>query len=167
MNAIRSIGIWVAVLGCSNWAHAVTKGFALHLQGARIPVYSSPQADAYPTLELTADTRVVAYHVAGDFVGIRPPAGSYSWVVMDRVQRTSNPSIGIVLGDKVPAYVGAAGGIPRSLVSHVKLNKGERVRILGVRSVRLVEGAGVEVVRHGHDAVGSGWSRTVGLERRH
>ncbi|MGQ9604598.1 MAG: SH3 domain-containing protein [Thermogutta sp.] len=67
----------------------------------------------------------------GGWCAIRPPEGSYSWVLADAAQLLPN-GLAKVVRPGVPSYVGGAEVPDRSL-SHVTLQEGELLEVLDVR----------------------------------
>jgi len=90
---------------------------------------------AYPTTGYLAfGSEVDVYrHDPGGWCAIRPPEGSYSWVLADAAQLLPN-GLAKVLRPGVPSYVGGVEVPDRSL-SHVTLQEGELLEVLDARRV--------------------------------
>jgi hypothetical protein len=107
---------------------------------------AGPGDDFYPTVRLAAGAEVEVWAVdpAGEYVAVRPPAGSFSWLRAADVDRaaaaTGGPSpsdLGIVVTDGAVARVGSQLNDLRH-VAQVALEAGERVRVL--EEVRIPQG---------------------------
>ncbi len=90
---------------------------------------------AYPvTGYLAFGSEVEVYrHDPGGWCAIRPPQGSYSWVLADAVQLLPN-GLAKVTRSGVPSYVGGVD-VPDRRLSHVALQDGELLEVLGVQQI--------------------------------
>lgn len=98
----------------------------VHAESAR--VFSGPGEQYYQTGAVAAGEEVEVHRVVGDFVGVRPPDGSFSWVPGVDIA-DAGPGAGRVLRDGTPCRVGSVTSDLRNVV-HVRLQRGERVRVL-------------------------------------
>lgn len=107
--------------------------YVAEIIGDDVYIRSGPGTNYYPCSKLSKADKVT---VAGSQFGwsrIVPPAGSFSWISTQYVSiDPSNPNIGIVTGDGVRVYVGSDyRELIRSTTTQLKLNKGEKVRLMG------------------------------------
>ncbi len=105
------------------------------------------RAQYYATAELPTGSPVEVYeHTSKEFCAIRPPQGSFSWLPASAVEMIEE-GVGEVKRDALPARVGSLMH-PRRDVVHVRLDEGERVRVLaeaevdGVRWLQIAPPAG-------------------------
>lgn len=127
---LASTGLSPCVAGDEKPYHAVVKpGGAQVLAGAG-PHY-------YQTAELPEGSQVEVYqHSDSGYCAIRPPEGSFSWVPASAVQMLED-GVGEVVRDNAPSRVGSLLHQRRDAV-HVRLNKGERVRVLAQTEIENV-----------------------------
>lgn len=93
-------------------------------------------AEGYATSELAAGSLVAILQTKGDWVAIKPPPGSFSWVAGSQVDVPSDEGgLARVSGEEVKAYVGTIFEQER-LGWQVKLKHGEAVEIRGKKVVR-------------------------------
>ena len=93
-------------------------------------VRSGPGKQFYPTGQLKRGTRVTVHrHDPGGWYMIAPPAGSFSWIRAEYVQKTA-PNRGIILENNVVVRVGSAFGDETREVEQVRLSKNDQVQIL-------------------------------------
>lgn len=104
-------------------------------------VRSGPGKQHYPTSRLSRGERVVVHRVDhNDWYAITPPAGSFSWVQAEYIQKILN-NRGKVLSDRVIAFIGSSLAQERSNYQRT-LNRGDEVVILG--EVRLPTSQGMK-----------------------
>lgn len=72
-------------------------------------------------------------HDPGGWCAIRPPDGSYSWVLADAAQLLPN-GLAKVIRPGVPSYVGGVE-VPDRNLSHVTLRQGELLEVLDARRI--------------------------------
>ena len=113
-------------------AGAATFPYKAHVVSNQARVRGGP-GQAYPvTGHLAFGSEVDVYrHDPGGWCAIRPPEGSYSWVLADAAQLLPN-GLAKVVRPGVPSYVGGTEVPDRSL-SHVTLQEGELLEVLDVR----------------------------------
>jgi hypothetical protein len=95
-------------------------------------VRSGPGKNYYPTEKLVRGSEVEVYrHDPGGWFAIRPPQGSFSWVLAaDLRVLPDRPGVAEVAKDHTLAFVGSRFSDVRD-VRQVKLDRGELVEILG------------------------------------
>lgn len=104
-------------------------------------VRSGPGKRYYPTSSLKPGERVtVRRHDPGGWYMIDPPAGSFSWIRADYVQK--NGHTGTVTEPNVVARVGSAVEPDRRDVEQIRLSRGDNVTIIGEQTF-VVEGRAV------------------------
>jgi SH3-like domain-containing protein len=92
---------------------------------------SGPGQDYYAADALRKGDRLEVYRVdEGGWCAVRPPAGSFSWVLAEHLRMTDTPKVAEVTGDDVLAYVGSRVRKQRDVVQ-VQLNRGEFVEVVG------------------------------------
>lgn len=103
-------------------------------------VYSGPGRRFYSTEKLPRGTRIEIYRrdVAG-WLAIRPPEGSFSWVVADHVEIGDEPNQAIVV-EQTPSWIGTAAERVREHKHHLMLEPGEELTVLGKREVPQEDG---------------------------
>ncbi|MEN1680890.1 MAG: hypothetical protein AAGJ46_14980 [Planctomycetota bacterium] len=102
--------------------------FAAVVTADAAPVLSGPGAQYYQTGVAAKGETVEVHRVVGDFLGVRPPDGAFSWAPGVDIA-DAEPGFGRVLRDGTPSRVGSVTSDRRNVV-HVRLQKGERVRVL-------------------------------------
>lgn len=94
-----------------------------------VALRSGPGKTYYATTTLyEGDTVEVYRHDPGGWYAVRPPQGSFSWVLADQV-RLVDGQLGIVEGHEVVARVGTDHGDTRDVIQ-VRLDQGEEVVVL-------------------------------------
>ena len=97
-------------------------------------VRSGPKRNAYVTDRLGRGAEVEVYRRREDgWIGIRPPADQYSLVRASDLELTEDDSIAEVVSNDAKAWVGTDFADSVKLESHVVLQQGEFVEILGSR----------------------------------
>ena len=96
-------------------------------------IRSGPGTQYYSCGKLNKVDRVKVVSTQFSWSHIVPPVGSFSWISMQYVSiDPNNPDIGIVTGDAVRVYAGSEHIKPiHSTTLQGKLNKGDKVRLLG------------------------------------
>ena len=103
-------------------------------------VRSGPGNHYYPTEKVHAGTQVEVHrHDPGGWCAIRPPEGSFSWVP-GRHLKPGEEDLAEVTGDRVPVGVGSRFSDIRH-ATHVRLDRGELVAVLGKKEIDLGFGA--------------------------
>jgi SH3-like domain-containing protein len=97
--------------------------------GKGVSVRSGPGLKYYATDFLEPGSTVDIYDDRGEWLAIRPPQGSFSWVPARHVTITENPRIGTVNNVDVPCRVGTRYSHAHD-VEFVRLKKGENVGLV-------------------------------------
>lgn len=96
-------------------------------------VRSGPGPNFYPTDKLRKGDKVTVHrHDPGGWCMITPPAGSFSWIRAEHVQR-SGESAGVLKQNNVVVHVGSALSADEFTTIQGSLSKGDAVQILGER----------------------------------
>lgn len=98
-----------------------------------VDVRSGPGTDYYRCGKLNKADQVRVIASKYSWSHIAPPAGSFSWVSLRHVVLDpQDPSTGIVKSETVRVYAGSEERIPiRSTTVQLKLNKGDKVKLIG------------------------------------
>ncbi|MBC7852843.1 MAG: hypothetical protein IAF94_05355 [Pirellulaceae bacterium] len=104
-------------------------------------VRAGPGQRFYVTQELEPGTHVEVYRRdAGDWLAIRPPEGSFSWIPQADLEMTEEPGIAEVIAPEARSWLGSRAERIREHKSHVTLSAGERVEVIGKKQVEGAEG---------------------------
>jgi hypothetical protein len=127
------------VLAAHSWAAEDFPHEAVVLeQGGE--VRAGPGRRFYVTQELEPGTEVEVYRrEAGDWLAIRPPEGSFSWIPEADLEMTEEPGVAEIRAEEARSWLGSRAERIREHKTHVTLARGERVEVLGKKQV---EGAG-------------------------
>ena len=99
------------------------------VKGTQAFALSGPGIGYYPTSEVPRGQQVKIVRKSDAWLAIEPPAGSFSWILGDFLRENADGTA-IVTMDSATVYVGSAL-IDARHVTQVKLNKGDRVQLLG------------------------------------
>lgn len=110
--------------------------YKAQIVGSGVYVRSGPAIQYYYTTQVSQPQVVTVVGNVYSWYKIVPPKGSFSWVRKDEVMiDTENPGMGIITGDNVRIWAGRSGIAPEDSTSlQVKLNKGDKVKLLGEES---------------------------------
>ena len=104
-------------------------------------VRAGPGQRFYVTQELEPGTRVEVYRrEAGDWLAIRPPEGSFSWIPQADLEMTEEPGIAEISSEEAKSWLGSRAERIKEHKSHVTLARGERVEVLGKKQVEDADG---------------------------
>jgi uncharacterized protein YgiM (DUF1202 family) len=119
--------------GEPNLADAPSYPYDALITGDRVKIRSGPGTNFYHCGFLNKGDRVTVVARQFSWSRIVPPAGTFSWIAEQYVQKDpDNPGIGIVTGNSVRVYAGS--DYERAMYSTTKqglLDKGEKVKLLG------------------------------------
>lgn len=108
-------------------------------------VRCGPGRRFYATMRLPKGATVEVYrHDAEEWLAIRPPEGSFSWIPARQVERTATPQVGRVLLEGTVAWVGSSVTKVQQHKWQVRLERSERLRILGEESISMGPGFATE-----------------------
>lgn len=100
------------------------------------PIQSGPQADFYPTDRLPQGEQVEVYRVDNkDWLAIRPPRDSFSWVRAEHLELTESGTRARVINTPAKTRVGSRLGDIHD-IEYISLNKGEVLELLGTKILR-------------------------------
>lgn len=107
-------------------------------------VRSGPGKQFYPTTQLKRGDRVKVFrHDPGGWYMVAPPAGSFSWIRAEYIQKTG-PNRGLITENNVIVRVGSTFGDETRQVEQVRLSKNDQVEILEEKALATSNGP----VRH-------------------
>ncbi|MCA9241934.1 MAG: hypothetical protein KDA37_17105 [Planctomycetales bacterium] len=137
MSPARPFAILAALLlplGSAASALAATFPYQATVAAPSASVFAGPGEQYYVAAELPPGAAVEVYEeTASGFCAVRPPEGSFSLITAADV-RIDEDGVGVITRDQAPSRVGSLLHARRDAV-HVRLNKGERVRVLGEQVV--------------------------------
>jgi len=109
--------------------------YIAEVTGNDVYIRSGPGTHYYDCGKLNKGDRVKVVGRQFSWARIVPPQGSFSWISSQYVSvDPENPSVGIVTGDAVRVYAGSEHVRPiHSTTLQLKLNRGDRVKLLGER----------------------------------
>ena len=138
LRDLMTIGLLV-LAAISYAADESPYGAVVLEQGAE--VRAGPGRRFYVTQELEPGTHVEVYRRdAGDWLAIRPPEGSFSWIPQTDLEMTEEPGIAEIISEEAHSWLGSRAERIREHKSHVTLSAGERVEVLGKKQVEGAEG---------------------------
>lgn len=107
-------------------------------------VRSGPGKQYYPTSQLKRGDRVTVHrHDPGGWYMVAPPAGSFSWIRAEYIQKSA-PNRGLITENNVIVRVGSRFGDETRQVEQVRLSKNDQVEILEEKTLATSNGP----VRH-------------------
>jgi len=134
MRLQLAVLVAVTVSVAPTTAAGQTFPYKARIIGHEVYVRSGPGEDFYPTGKLREGAEVEVYrHDPGDWLAIRPPKGSFSWV-SGRHLKPGRDGLAEVTGDRVAARVGSELSDLRDVIE-VRLERGETVEVLGTKQV--------------------------------
>jgi hypothetical protein len=140
MWRLLSIAAWLALI-CPALAGAEDDlPVAAVVAVAEAEIYSGPVGPRYVTQTLARGTPVEVYDRQGDWLAIRPPEGSFSWVAAASMIMTAEPGVAEAAADSVPSWIGTSAQRVRQHGTTVCLKRGERVEVLGKKEVENDDG---------------------------
>ena len=103
------------------------------ITGDNVNFRSGPGTNFYTCGKLSKGDKVKVVSKQYSWYRIVPPAKSFCWISTQYVKvDPENPGFGILTGDRVRVYAGSDGVKPHHSTSLLgKINKGERVKLLG------------------------------------
>jgi len=139
-NYLGLLVIGTVILAANSFAADESPYEAVVLdQGAE--VRAGPGQRFYVTQELEPGMRVEVYRrEAGDWLAIRPPEGSFSWIPEADLEMTEEPGIAEITSEEAKSWIGSRAERIKQHKSHVALARGERVEVLGKKQVEGTDG---------------------------
>jgi hypothetical protein len=114
--------------------------YVAYVNADEVNVRSGPGDNYYPVMKLNRGDRLEVYrHDPGGWYAIRPPQGSYSWVLGEFI-KPGDDNLGVVVGERVVARVGSTFSDVRDVIQ-VRLDRGETVEILEAKRFNTGPGA--------------------------
>jgi len=106
--------------------------YEAEITGDNVHVRSGPGTNYYSCGKLNTGDKVTVVSHQFSWSCIVPPPGSFSWIYMPYVSiDPDNPQTGIVTGDDVRVYAGSEMYKPIHSTLQLKLDRGEKVKLLG------------------------------------
>ena len=116
----------------ANAASASELAYDAEITGDDVYIRSGPGTNYYSCGKLNKGDKVRIVNHQFSWSCIMPPPGSFSWIYTQYVSLDAdNPGVGIVNGDSVRVYAGSDVVKPIHSTLQLKLDKGEKVRLLG------------------------------------
>lgn len=104
-------------------------------------VYSGPGRRFYLTDQLPPNSTVEVFRKdGGEWLAIRPPEGSFSWVPSEHLEMTAEPGVAEVIVPETASWIGSRLERVKQHKSHVQLSQGEPVEVLGKKQVEGADG---------------------------
>ena len=133
LRVAASLGLFVVCTAAAAGA-AEVEPYDARIVTLGGPVHSGPGENYYRTDTLAQGETVEVYRERpGGWLGIRPPADSFSWIFGRHLKLLDN-GLAEIDKDDVPSRIGSRLGEQRNAVQ-VRLKKGEVVAILGENTV--------------------------------
>jgi len=108
--------------------------YVAEITGHEVYIRSGPGRNYYQCGRLNKADKVTVVEVQSGWSRIVPPAGSFSWISTQYVRvDPDNPGTGIVEGNAVRVYVGSDDMDLMRSITKLKLNRGDKVSLLGER----------------------------------
>lgn len=102
---------------------------------------SGPGEDFYPTADIALNASLEVYHQTKDnWLGVRPPKGSFSWVQAADAYLLPGGRIIEVTNPSAVSWIGTSLGSAKQYRWQVKLNSGEQLGVLGEQTTHNAEG---------------------------
>ncbi|MCH5373066.1 MAG: SH3 domain-containing protein, partial [Planctomycetes bacterium] len=102
------LGLTLGVLASGVGHGEETLPYRLAVVGDGVAVRSGPETESYVTGYLVDGSSIEVYQRReGGWLGIRPPAGSFSWVRSDQLADTGQPNVARILHDDTVCRVGS------------------------------------------------------------
>jgi hypothetical protein len=139
-NYLGMLAIGTLILAANSFAADESPYEAVVLEHGT-EVRAGPGQRFYVTQELEPGTRVEVYRrEAGDWLAIRPPEGSFSWIPHANLEMTEEPGIAEIISEEAKSWIGSRAERIKQHKSHVALARGERVEVLGKKQVEGADG---------------------------
>lgn len=113
----------------------------VYVSAERAQLRSGPGEDFYPTGDIALNTSLEVYHQTEDnWLGVRPPEGSFSWVQAADAYLLPGGRIIEVTNPSAVSWIGTSLGSAKQYRWQVKLTSGEQLGVLGEQTTRNAEG---------------------------
>jgi hypothetical protein len=132
--AIASSSLFVAESAATDSAETIP--FAAEVVRDDTPIHSGPGGRFYETNKLSSGTRVEVYRRDDSgWLAIRPLESSFSWIKSSSLRQTTDATIAAVLQDGTKSWIGSNRANTNGFHHQVTLKAGERVELLGKRTL--------------------------------
>lgn len=128
-----SLAACAVALGLGTlWAQEEFEPFDVYVDQEEVMARCGPGGEYYRTDPLRHGQRLVVYlETDTGWLGVRPPAGAFSWVPADAIEVDRSGRLGRVIEDGSLSWIGTHLGKARKYMWQVQLTQGESVTILG------------------------------------
>jgi uncharacterized protein YraI len=145
MRGMTAIFLCSSLLGAAAYGAEPVFPYTVQVAVDEVEVRCGPGWDYYATQRLPRGARVEVYrHDPGGWLAIRPPEGSFSWMTARHLQATADKNIAEVNLDGAVAWVGSATTNVPQHKWQVRLERGERVEVLGELAMTVGPGFATE-----------------------
>lgn len=113
----------------------------VYVSAERGQLYSGPGEDFYPTGSIAQNSSLEVYHqTQDDWLGVRPPEGSFSWVHAADAYLLPGGRIIEVTNPAAVSWIGTSLGSAKQFRWQVKLTAGEQLAVLGEQTTHEADG---------------------------
>ncbi|MEO8268445.1 MAG: hypothetical protein ABI557_01920 [Aureliella sp.] len=113
----------------------------VYVAAERAQLRSGPGEDFYPTGDIAQNASLEVYHQTKDnWLGIRPPEGSFSWVQATDAYLLPGGRIIEVTNPSAVSWIGTSLGSAKQYRWQVKLTSGEQLGVIGEQTTRDADG---------------------------
>jgi uncharacterized protein YraI len=145
MRGVTAFLLYCGALGTIVHGAEPTFPYQAQVSVDEVEVRCGPGWDYYATQRLPRGTRVDVYrHDPGGWLAIRPPEGSFSWMTARHLKMTSENGVAEVVLDGAVAWVGSTNTSVLQYKWQVRLERGERVEVLGDQAMTVGPGFATE-----------------------
>ena len=130
----------LAILGSPIAYGDAEMPYQAYIMPEQAEVYSGRDESRYVTEHLERGEQVEVYEQHGEWLGIRPPSGSFSWVPAAGMTMSAEPGVASVKVEGIASWIGSAAGQVAKHQSAVVLKQGEPVEVLGQKEVETASG---------------------------
>lgn len=116
-------------------------GETVYVSVSRGQLHSGPSDEFYPTCFVERGASLEVFHRTPDgWLGVRPPAGSFSWVAAKDAYLLPGGRVIEIITDNAVSWIGTELGAAKQFRWQVQLNQGEQLALLGERTQADAEG---------------------------
>ncbi len=126
----------VGVLSCALCHAEGRLPIQLSIENDGVEARSGPGAEFYATDLLPVGTKIEVHRRKGDWLGIRPPEGSFSLMQKSQLRMTGEPSVAEVTVNDAMCRIGSNVDKIKDHASQVRLKKGELVAVVDTKQVQ-------------------------------
>jgi hypothetical protein len=100
----------------------------------QIEIRGGPSEECYLTSRVKQGDRLTALHavpISPNWIAIKPPPGSFSWVEAKAIKRAPDGKTGMVVVERAPVWIGSSFHAKQPDLSQGTLKRGQMVEIIG------------------------------------